>query len=133
MQWLLATAAISMLVSLILAWLATLSIYGKVTAIKRVFPVTHNLIRAHIDYLMMTALLGTAYFACIALSITLPPFIIALTCFGVLYNPVGFIVQAHNPKAGKSDDLLSRIMVCVGFLPTTIGFGYIFLTVLLTL
>ena len=122
-----------MLISLLLAWLATLSIYGKVAVIKKVFPVTHNLVRAHIDYLLMTALLGIAYFACLSLEITLPNLIIALTCFGVLYNPVGFIAQAHNPKAGRSDDLLSRIMVCVGFLPTTIGFGYIFLKVLLIL
>lgn len=130
LEWLLVTAAFSCVFSLFLAWVATLIIYGRVAFLKRLFPVPHNLIRSHIDYLMMTSLLGVFYFMCWSLQLDIPKIIIAVLCFGVLYNPFGFIIKAINPKAGQSDTLLGKIMVCVGFLPATIGFGYISIAVL---
>ena len=133
LEWLLAVAAISVILSLILAWLATLIVYARVKWLKRIFPIPHNLVRAHIDYLMMATLLGVAYFSCIWLSIILPSWVVVLLCYGVLYNPIGFVVQANNPKAGKSNTLIGRIAVCVGFLPTTIGFAYTFGAILVGL
>jgi len=130
LEWLLVTASLCMLVSLSLAWLATLIVYGRVRFLKAIFPVPHNLVRAHIDYRMMASLLGVAYFACLFLLVELPSLIVVLLCLGVIYNPIGFIVQANNPKAGKSDNPLTRFFVCIGFLPTTIGFGYTFIVIL---
>jgi len=97
------------------------------------FPATHNLIRSHIDYLMMATLLGVIYFACVHLAITLPKSIIAILCFGALYNPFGFIVKAVNPKAGQAETWLGKLGVCIGFVPATIGFGYSMLAVLFAL
>lgn len=133
LEWLLVVASISVILSLILAWLATLIVYARVKWLKRIFPVSHNLVRAHIDYLMMATLLGVAYFSCVWLSISLPGWVIVLLCYGVLYNPLGFVVQANNPKVGKSETLIGRIAVCIGFLPTTIGFGYTFSAIFLSL
>lgn len=133
MEWLLATAALAMILSLALAWVATLIIYGQVHAIRKIFPATQNLIRAHIDYLMMATLLIAFYFACIHLGIALPAAVIAILCFGVLYNPFGFILKAINPKTGQSDTLAGKILVCSGFLPATIGFGYASFAILATL
>ncbi len=124
MTWLIVTAAGVLLFSLFEAWLATLIIYAKVNWLKKIFPSTHNLIRSHIDYLMMTSLLGVTYFFCWHLNIVLPKAIIVILCIGVIYNPFGFFVKAINPKAGQTDTLIGKVMVCVGFLPTTIGFGY---------
>jgi len=133
MEWLLATAAFVMIVSLALAWVATLIIYGQVKSLKKVFPATQNLIRAHIDYLMMSTLLIAFYFACEHLNITLPAAVIAILCFGVIYNPFGFILKAIDPKTGQSDTLAGKILVCSGFLPATIGFGYASYAILTTL
>lgn len=124
MSWLLIVAAGVMIFSLFEAWLATLIIYGKVTFLKKIFPATHNLIRSHVDYLMMTSLLVVSYFVCLHLNIILPKWVVVLLCIGVIYNPFGFFIKAINPKAGQSDTLLGKIVVCVTFLPTTIGFGY---------
>jgi len=124
MSWLLVTAAVALLISLFEAWIATLIVYGKVAFLKRIFPSTHNLILSHVDYTIMTALLGMTYFALIYLGIELPKAIIVILCIGVLYNPFGFVIKAINPKAGQSDTLVGKIAVCVGFLPATIGFGY---------
>lgn len=133
MEWLLATAALVMILSLALAWIATLIIYGQVKSLKKVFPATPNLIRAHIDYLMMSMLLVAFYFACTHLGIALPAAIIAILCFGVLYNPFGFVLKAINPKTGQAETLAGKILVCSGFLPATIGFGYASVAILSTL
>jgi len=124
MLWLLVVAAGAILLSLLEAWLATLIVYGKLSALKKVFPATHNLIRSHIDYLMMATLLSITYFICHHLAIELPLWVIITLCFGAIYNPFGFLVKAINPQAGNADTVFGRIMVCAGFLPTTIGFGY---------
>jgi len=130
MEWMLVTAAGVLLFSLFEAWLATLILYAKVNWLKKIFPSTHNLIRSHIDYLMMTSLLGVSYFFCWLLNIVLPSSIIVILCIGVIYNPFGFFVKAINPKAGQSETLVGKIMVCLGFLPTTIGFGYVMVAVI---
>lgn len=131
--WMLITAAVALLISLVEAWLATLIIYGKVGFLKKIFPATHNLIRSHVDYTIMTALLGFTYFAIIHLGIDLPKSIIVILCIGVLYNPFGFVIKAIKPDAGNSDTLGGKIMVCVGFLPATIGFGYSMIAILAAL
>jgi hypothetical protein len=130
LQWLLITAAIALLISLLEAWLATLIIYGKIGFLKKIFPAPHNLIRSHVDYTIMTALLGFTYFALDHLDIALPKAIIVTLCVGVLYNPFGFVLKAINPKAGNSDTVLGRVIVCAGFLPATIGFGYSMVAIL---
>lgn len=129
-QWLLITAAIAMLISLVEAWLATLIIYGKIGFLKKIFPATHNLIRSHVDYTIMTGLAAVLYFVIVHLELQIPNAIIVIFCAGLLYNPAGFIAKAMNPKAGNSDTVIGRIMVCAGFLPATIGFGYIMIVVL---
>lgn len=133
MSWLLITAAGIMIFSLIEAWLATLIIYGDVKALKKIFPATQNLIRSHVDYTIMTALIGFVYFSCLHLNIVLPDAIIVILCIGVIYNPLGFFVKAINPKAGQSETLAGKISVCVGFLPTTIGFGYVMFAIVAAL
>ena len=133
LSWLLITAAGIFLFSLLEAWIATLIIYGKVSFLKKLFPVTRNLIRSHVDYLIFTMLLCVTYFVCLHLRIELPNAIIVIICFGSIYNPFGFFVQAMNPNAGKSDSLLGKIITCSSFLPTTIGFGYAMIAVIITL
>ncbi|MBT4522305.1 MAG: hypothetical protein HOC23_20080 [Halieaceae bacterium] len=130
MSWLLVTAAAAVLFSLFEAWLATLIIYVKVAALKKLFPSPHNLIKSHVDYLLMAALLGTVYFSCLHLGIALPKYIIVILCIGAIYNPFGFILKAMNPGAGSVDSVLGKIALCVGFLPATIGFGYSMIAIL---
>lgn len=101
--------------------------------LKKIFPATHNLIRSHVDYTIMTALSALMYFIVIHLKLEIPAAIIVIFCVGVLYNPFGFVVKAINPQAGNSETFLGKLMVCLGFLPATIGFGYIMVQVLIVL
>lgn len=131
--WILFTAALILVISLVEAWIATLIYYGGVKSLKKVFKAPQNLIRSHVDYTIMTALLGVAYFSIVHLQLDIPKAIIALLCFGAIYNPFGFLLKSINPKAGQSDTVVGKIIVCAAFLPTTIGFGYIMIEVMSTL
>ena len=127
---LLITAAICMLISLGLAWLASLILYAKISRLKRIFPATHQLIRAHIDYLLMFILLVAAYYLQNLLSITLPMWVIALLCIGSLYNPFGFIVLAIKPELANPQTFGQKLRVLTGFLPATLGYGYLMIAIL---
>lgn len=124
MRWLLITAALTTLISLAEAWFATFIVYGKSKTLKRLFPAVQNLIRSHIDYLLMTFLLTAIYFICSHLTIALPSMIIFLLCLGALYNPFGFLIKAIKPRAGSDLDLVGKMCLYIGFLPITIGAGY---------
>lgn len=124
MTWLLVVAAAMMLFSLLEAWLATLIIYTKVRILSKIFKVPHNLVRSHIDYLMMTSLVIGVYFLCMLLEIVLPKPVIVLLIIGVILNPFGFFLQSIDPNFGKSETLAGKMVTCISFLPTTIGFGY---------
>lgn len=124
MSWLLLVAAWMMLFSLVEAWLATLIIYTKVKWLAKIFKVPHNLVRSHIDYLMMTALVIGVYFLCLHLQIVLPKPVIVLLIIGVILNPFGFFLQSIDPSIGKSETVLGKLFTCISFLPTTIGFAY---------
>lgn len=122
-----------MLISLGLAWLASLILYAKIARLKRIFPATHQLIRAHIDYLLMFILLVSAYYLQGLLSITLPAWVIALLCVGSLYNPFGFIVLAIKPELANPQTFSQKLRVLIGFLPATLGYGYLMIAVLISL
>lgn len=127
---LLITGAICMLISLGLAWLASLIIYAKVKRLKAIFPATHQLIRAHIDYLLMFILLVVTYYLAKELSITLPLWVIALLCIGSLYNPFGFILLAIKPTLANPETRLQKLRALTGFLPASIGYGAAMIMVL---
>lgn len=130
---LLITAAICMLISLGLAWLASLILYLKLARLKRIFPATHQLIRAHIDYLLMFGLLVITYFLSTHLELALPVWVIALLCLGSLYNPFGFIILAMKPKMANPETIAEKARILIGFLPATLGYGYVMISVITAL
>ena len=94
---LLITASVCLIISLALAWLASLILYAKIGFLKQIFKANHQLIRAHIDYLLMMILLVVCFYLIERLQLVIPNGIILLTCLGALYNPFGFIILAIKP------------------------------------
>lgn len=121
---LLLTAAVCLLVSLGLAWVASFILYMKTAWLKKVVKANHQLIRAHIDYILMCLLLISTYYLCQEREILLPAWSIVTACIGALYNPFGFIVLAFKPKMANPETALEKARVLLGFLPATIGFSY---------
>lgn len=91
--------------------------------LKRMFPATHQLIRAHVDFLLMSMLLVVNYYLCTRFELVLNNFFILCLCVGAIYNPIGFIVLAVKPAMGNPKTRLEKARVLLGFLPATIGFS----------
>ncbi len=121
---LLLTAAACLIISLALAWIASFILYVKTAWLKKLIKANHQLIRAHIDYILMCLLLVVTYYLCQERSITLPNWCVITACIGALYNPFGFIVLAFKPKMANPETSFEKLRVMLGFLPATIGFSY---------
>lgn len=131
--WLLAVAAASLIVSLILAWIASFLVYTKPARLAAVFVAPFQLVRAHIDYLLMSLLLVMVFHLNERLGLDLPPSVIVLLCVGSVYNPLGFVVMAIRPQLGRPTTRAGQLGILLGFLPATLGYGYAMMAVLANL
>lgn len=116
-------ASICLIMALIQAWILTAFRYLRIQAVKKIFPNYKDLVRSHIDYLIMSALIFCTWLVLLQLQLQVPTLILWLTFIGALYNPFGFVLQAIKPDI-VGDDVLSKIGVVVGFLPLSIGLGW---------
>lgn len=132
MDPLIGAAAVCLLISLVLAWLGSLILYAGLEPLKKTFKAPHQLIRAHIDYLLMTGLLAVTFFLCLHRQIILPTAIVWITVLGAFYNPLGFIVLAIKPDMANPQTTGEKLFILIGFLPATIGYGYAMIAVLLS-
>ena len=123
-------AAINLLLSLLLAWLASFIVYAKNRPLQRIFVSTRYLIRAHIDFLLMSLLLIAMHYVVDEFSLTIPAYIIVLAVIGAVYNPLGFVILAIKPQLSEPKTTTSKVVTLLAFLPTTIGFGYPMIQVL---
>lgn len=123
-------ASVCLIIALIEAWVLTAVRYLRWNGIKKVFPNYRDLVRSHIDYLIMSAIVFGVYVVLKDLNITPPTEILWLTLIGAIYNPFGFILQAMKPDI-VGNDLLSKIGVVIGFLPLSIGLGWCAIEILL--
>ncbi|MFK8022762.1 MAG: hypothetical protein AB8G26_02255 [Ilumatobacter sp.] len=123
MTVLIAAAAVLVIVSLALAWTATLTLYLKVPLLTRAFPAGFQLVRAHIDYLLMAMLMTT--FVVLADRVDVG-FSVALQwtiVVGAVWNPLGFVVLATRAGQRGPRPGFETWATVVGFVPATVGFG----------
>lgn len=125
-------ASICLFMALVEAWFMTMVRYFKLTSVKKLFPGYRDLVRSHIDYLMMTSLVFSMYLALVELNIQPPNVILWLIFIGALYNPFGFLLQAIKPELGDADTFLAKVGVAIGFLPLSIGLGWSAILVIVT-
>lgn len=122
-------ASVCLIMALLEAWLLTAARYLKWCWVKKVFPNYRDLVRSHIDYLIMSAIIFVVFLVLLQLQINPPSLILWLTLIGAIYNPFGFILQAIKPDI-VGEDTLSKVGVVIGFLPLSIGLGWCVVTIL---
>ena len=90
---------------------------------KRWFPSYQYLLKAHIDYLMMTGLLFIFFLLFTHFRLTPPPLIIVAMSVGSLVNPAAFLALAIKPDLPQRPASVFGATVSCGFVVTTIGYG----------
>jgi|APSaa5957512535_1039671.scaffolds.fasta_scaffold117773_2 hypothetical protein len=123
MQLLVIGASVFMLASLALAWLATAVRILNVTSLKARFPANANVVKAHIDYLLMALLLMAYYLLGDALGIVYPTWAIVTMLFGAAVNPFMFIVVAMHEPGEYRPGTIAKTITMLSFTATTIGFA----------
>lgn len=113
--------SLCMILALVLAW--CLVGVRSSSFMKSVFPSYQYLLKAHIDYLMMSGLL-IGFFLLFAHFRSPAPFVIVLSMIsGSLMNPVGFLVLAVKPKTNQHPASPFGIVMACSFTLTTVGYA----------
>ena len=116
-----AVGSLCLTLALILAW----CLVGVRTTgfMKRWFPSYQYLLKAHIDYLMMTGLLFIFFLLFTHFRLTPPPLILVAMSVGSLVNPAAFLALAIKPDLPQRPASVFGATVTCGFVVTTIGYG----------
>jgi hypothetical protein len=90
---------------------------------KRMLPGYQNVLKAHLDYLMMTGLLLIFFLLFNHFRVSPSPVVLAGMCLGSLMNPVGFIALAINPAIRQQPASPFGVVMAGSFTMTTIGYA----------
>ena len=97
---LVAAGSLCLTITLVLAW--CLADVRASTFMKRLFPNYQSLLKAHMDYLLMTGLLMIFYLLFAQLHVSASPVILAAMSLGSLANPVAFLALAMKPNLSST-------------------------------
>ena len=118
---LVAAGSLCLIITLVLAWcLAGVRASG---FMKRLFPNYQSLLKAHMDYLLMTGLLMMFYLLFAHFHVAASPMIVAAMCLGSLGNPVGFLLLAIKPSLRQHPSSPFGAAMTVSFALTTVGYA----------
>ena len=108
-------------ITLLLAW----CLVGVRTSshVRKLIPSVPNLLKAHIDYLLMTGLLMIFYLLFAQFRLSVSPVILTAMSLGSLLNPFGFLVLAIKPNTRQQPATPFGLLMTVSFTLTTIGYA----------
>ena len=125
---LLASAGLCLGVGLVLAWLLGITLFFPQGALARIIVDRQNLIRAHIDYLMMAQFLCIFGLLLRQYGVDPPLWVVGSACYGAFSNPLGFLRRAvsfkpleHGLPASQGTPYFP-LQAAVSFCLATIGF-----------
>jgi hypothetical protein len=90
---------------------------------KQIFPNYQYLLKAHIDYLMMTGLLMIFFLLFDRFQVLPSRLVVLAMCAGSFMNPVGFIALAIRPTISQKPASLFGAIMAGSFTLTTIGYA----------
>lgn len=113
--------SVCMTLALVLAW--GLAGVRSSKVVKGWIPSPQHLLKAHLDFLMMTGLLFVFFLVFEQLHVTPPAVVVLAMCAGSLGNPTGFLALAFKPDLPQRPATLFGGLMVLSFTATTIGYG----------
>jgi len=115
-------AAFLLLLALALAWVLGITLFYPGGALSSRLADRNDIIRGHIDYLMMAQFLFLFFLAFRQYSIRPPLLIVACLCFGAFFNPFAFVLRGlrGRPPAPPAEGF--PVPAIASFSATTLGF-----------
>ena len=110
-----------MALALVLAW--CLAGVRSSAVMKGWFPSYQYLLKAHIDFLMMTGLLFVFFLLFAHFQLAPPAFVVIAMSVGSLGNPLGFLALAIKPAMSRRPASAFGAIMAGCFSLTTVGYG----------
>jgi hypothetical protein len=117
------TGAVCLVVALIQAWLLVARFASDEGPVARIIPGKQDLLRSHIDYLMMAQFLFVFFALYRYFAIVPPVWLLVAICLGSFFNPFAFFVRALRPQYLTSPPPAFMAMITLSCVLTTIGYG----------
>jgi len=115
--------SVCLIVALIQAWLIIAVIAGEDGPMNKLIPNAKELIRSHIDYLMMAQFLFVFYGLFRLMQLSPSIWIVVAMCAGSFFNPFGFFVRALRPSYIKSPPSVFTAFMTTSCIATTVGYA----------
>lgn len=116
------TGSASLALALVEAWLLVASISAPNGAVRRLIPGTPDLLRSHIDYLMMSMFLFILFGLFSHFKIAAGPAVLLSMCLGSISNPLLFLVRAIKPSLKERQPPAFKAALGVSCILTTFGY-----------
>jgi hypothetical protein len=113
--------SVCMTLALVLAW--CLAGVRSSRVVKACFPNPQYLLKAHLDFLMMTGLLFVFFLVFEQLRLTPPMTIVVAMSIGSMGNPSGFLALALKPDLPQKPTTPFGALMVLSFTATTVGYG----------
>jgi hypothetical protein len=117
------TGSLCLIIALIQAWLLVAVFSSETSPVSRIIPGRQDLLKSHIDYLMMAQFLFIFFMLYRVLSLTPPLWVVACVCIGSFFNPFAFFVRAVKPDYLRNAPMAFVGMITVGCILTIVGYG----------
>lgn len=122
--FLLAFAGLCLAIALAIAWVLGVTLFFPDGGLAGLLVERADIIRAHIDYLMMAQFLFIFFLLFRQYAIDPPAWVVAACCFGAFFNPLAFLVRGLTPKPSVTIPAEAHFPFQAGlsFTLTTVGF-----------
>lgn len=121
---LLGFAGLCLLIALAIAWVLGITLFFPDGALAGHLVERSDIIRAHIDYLMMAQFLFIFFLLFRQYAINPPLWLVAACSFGAIFNPLAFLIRGITPKVVTIIPVEAHfpLQALLSFSLTTIGF-----------
>ena len=121
---LLGSAGLCLSIALAIAWVLGISLFFPDGALASHLVERDDVIRSHVDYLMMTQFLLIFFVAFRQFAITPPLWLVSACGFGAFFNPLAFLIRGLTPKTVATLPVEPHfpLQALLSFSLTTIGF-----------
>ncbi|MGZ5075441.1 MAG: hypothetical protein ACXV9R_02375 [Methylobacter sp.] len=122
--FLLAFAGLCLAIALTIAWVLGITLFFPDGVLAGHLEERADIIRAHIDYLMMAQFLFIFFLLFRQYAIDPPVWVVAACCFGAFFNPLAFLIRGLTPKPDVAIPVEAHFPLQAGlsFTLTTVGF-----------
>ena len=115
-------AAFLLFLAMVLAWVLGITLFHPGGALSSRLADRNDIIRGHVDYLMMAQFLFLFFLAFRQYSIQPPLPIVVCLCFGAFFNPFAFVMRGLRGRSPAPSEEGFPVPAILSFSATTLGF-----------